>query len=191
MNKEKENIYNLPNLLSFYRLISTPVLAYLVYIGEEKLFFYWFLFNMFTDVLDGFIARRFNLKTRMGAKLDSLADSFMYLLAFWAMYRLKWDELQFYKISFFLLVFYYFFIDFFSLIKFKEISRLHLFSAKTAGVIQGIFFLVLFTSGMNDWLYKLMFTVSTFSFIENLYFLIKLNQMQSNLKGIFWHKKFK
>ena len=72
--KNQEKIFNIPNLLSLYRLLATPVLAYVAYLGEEQLFFYWFLINMFTDALDGFIARKFNMQTKLGAKLDSLAD---------------------------------------------------------------------------------------------------------------------
>jgi len=186
--KNKEKIYNIPNLLSFYRLITVPVLAYFAYTGNEKLFFYAFLFNMFTDALDGFIARNFNMQTELGAKLDSLADSFMYVLAFYAMYHLKWEAFQNYQLSFYLLIFYYFSIDLMALIKFKEISHFHLVSSKLAGVIQGLFFLLLFSKGFFSYLYWLMFFLSTLAFIENTYFIFKLNKMQSNIKGIFWYK---
>ena len=181
----KENIYNVPNFISLYRLISIPVLWHVSYTGNEKLFFYWFLFNMFTDVLDGFIARKFNLQTKFGAKLDSIADFFMYLLAMYAIIHFKWEELQVYKISFILMMSYYILIDLFSLIKFQEIASFHLISSKVAGVLQGVFFLVLFTYGIHPFLYWSMFAVSTYSFIENMYYLFKLDKMQSNLKGFF------
>jgi len=182
----KENIYNLPNLLSLYRLLSVPVLFYIAYTGQEKLFFYWFLFNLFTDVLDGFIARTFNMQTELGAKLDSTADFTMYILAMYALIKFKWGDLQAYQISFILLIFYYLFIDIFALLKFKKVSHLHLISSKIAGVLQGLFFLSLFTIGFNSILYWLMFIVSSFSFLENLYFLLKFQKMKSNVKGIFW-----
>lgn len=143
---------------------------------------------MFTDVLDGFIARKFNLQTRLGAKLDSLADFFMYLLALYAVLHFKWDELKEYQYSFYLIIFYYLLIDIFALFKFKEIASLHLISSKISGIIQGIFFLLLFTVGLIKPFYWLMFILISFSFVENMFFLINLKEMRSNLKGIFWYK---
>ncbi len=186
METTKENIYNIPNLLSLYRLLTVPVLFYLAYRGYEALFFYWFLINMFTDALDGFIARRFNLQTKFGAKLDSLADFAMYLVGMYGLIHLKWADLAPYKYSFYLLVFYYIFIDVFALYKFREISSLHLISSKINGIIQGLFFLLLFTFEFIPALYWIMVILASFSFFENLYYLIKLKKMRSNLKGIFW-----
>ena len=185
----KEKFLTLPNIISLYRLLSVPVLFYIAYKGHENLFFYWFLFNAFTDALDGFIARKFNLQTEWGAKLDSLADFFMYLLAMYALLRFRGEELQSVKYSFYLLIFFYLFIDFFSLIKFKEISSLHLYSAKLNGLIQSLFFVVLFSLGFHPVFYWIMFVLAAFSFVENVYFLIKLKKMRSDLKGIYWVKK--
>jgi len=187
----KENIFTIPNIISFYRLLSVPVLFYIAWLGKEKLFFYWFLFNIFTDALDGFIARKFNMQTKIGAKLDSLADFAMYLLAMFAMLHLKYPELQSVIISFYLIIGYYLFIDIFALIKFKEVSSLHLYFSKLNGIVQSIFFILLFTIGFNKYFYWFMFVLATFSFLENMYFLLKLEQMRSDLKGIFWQMRKK
>ena len=189
MKKRKENIYNIPNLLSFYRLISVPILFYVAYTGREQLFFYWFLFNISTDALDGFIARTFNLQTQFGAKLDSIADFAMYVLAMYAMLHLKWNALENYALSFYLIIFYYLFIDIFSLMKFKEIASLHLISSKINGIVQSIFFILLFTIGFSPVFYWFMFTLATYSFIENMYYLIKIDKMRSDLKGFLWKNK--
>ncbi len=186
IKKRKENIFTIPNIISFYRLLSVPVLFYIAWLGKENLFFYWFLFNIFTDALDGFVARQFNMQTKLGAKLDSLADFFMYLLAMYAMLHLKHDELQPVIFSFYLIIGYYLFIDIFALIKFKEISSLHLYLSKLNGVVQSIFFVLLFTIGFNKYYYWIMFTLASVSFFENMYFLLKLDQMRSDLKGFFW-----
>ncbi len=187
MNK-KEKFFTIPNIISLYRLLSVPLLFYIAYLGKEKLFFYWFLFNAFTDALDGFIARTFNMQTKWGAKLDSLADFFMYLLAMYALIRLKGDELEPVKLSFYLLIFYYLFTDLFALFKFKEISSLHLYLSKFNGIIQSLFFVMLFTIGFNPYFYWIMFIFASLAFVENMYFLIKLKEIRSDLKGIFWVK---
>jgi len=186
--QQKEQIYNIPNFLSFYRLLSVPVLAYIVYLGNESVFFYGFLFSLFTDALDGFIARRFNMQTKFGAKLDSIADFAMYLLAMYALIHFKWSVLSVYSVSFYLIIFYYLFIDIFSLFKFKEISSLHLIISKINGVVQGLFFLVLFGVGFNPYFYWVMFFLASIGFIENMYYLIKLKEMRSDIKGYLWQK---
>ncbi len=186
LKPSKENICNIPNLISLYRLLSAPVLIYTAYAGFENIFFYWVIFNLITDGADGFIARRFNMKTKIGAKLDSFADFIMYLTVIYGLFMLKWNMLDNYKFSFFLLLFYYVFIDFFALIKFKEISSLHLISSKISGIIQSIFVFTIFVLNFYQFLYWLMFVVSSISFVENIYFLIKLKKMRSDLKGFFW-----
>ncbi len=187
--KNQEKILNIPNLLSLYRLLATPVLAYVAYLGEEQVFFYWFLTNMFTDALDGFIARKFNMQTKLGAKLDSLADFAMYVLAMYAFVQLKWEVLSPYRISFFMIFFYYMFIDIFALFKFREIASLHLIISKINGVVQGMFFLLLFTVGFNAYFYWLMFVLASLGFVENMFFLIKIDKMSPQMKGIYWYLK--
>ncbi len=172
--------------MSLIRLLSAPFLLYLAYKGNEKVFFYWFVFCLMTDALDGFIARRFNMQTVFGAKLDSLADFAMYITGIYGLLVLKWDILHTYRYSFFFLIFYYVFIDLFALVKFKEVSSLHLISSKISGFIQAIFYLSIFTIGFYPVLYWVMFIISTLSFIENMYFLIKLKKMRSDLKSFFY-----
>jgi hypothetical protein len=58
-----ENIYNLPNILTFSRLIATPVIGYLIVHNQHLYAFTLFLYAGFSDLLDGWIARKWNLQT--------------------------------------------------------------------------------------------------------------------------------
>jgi CDP-diacylglycerol--glycerol-3-phosphate 3-phosphatidyltransferase len=85
MKKEKgENIYNIPNLLSAIRVLASPILVYLAYINISlTLLAILFVLVAITDFADGFIARRYNLVTKFGRKLDMIADRiFMISLIF-------------------------------------------------------------------------------------------------------------
>ncbi len=68
---------NLPNLLTLFRIILTPVLVICLLDG----YFGWslvvFLTAGITDGLDGFIARMTNQRTLLGAYLDPVADKFL------------------------------------------------------------------------------------------------------------------
>src|SRR4051794_41140381 len=64
----------LPNAISLARLASVPLLVRAVATGEARLFRWLLLSCLLSDILDGWIARAFNLRSRLGAFLDSTAD---------------------------------------------------------------------------------------------------------------------
>jgi cardiolipin synthase (CMP-forming) len=64
----------LANLITFARLIAVPVVIYALLTGQLGLAFGLFLAAGISDGIDGYIARRFNQRTELGAYLDPLAD---------------------------------------------------------------------------------------------------------------------
>ena len=68
---------NLPNLLSVIRLCMIPITAILF--SEDRVLAATLVFVLacLTDILDGVIARKFNLITNLGKILDPLADKGM------------------------------------------------------------------------------------------------------------------
>ena len=65
---------NIPNILTLIRIALIPVTAYFFYIGQNIAAAGVFIAACLTDILDGFIARRYNLITNIGKLLDPLAD---------------------------------------------------------------------------------------------------------------------
>lgn len=65
---------NLPNLISLGRLLLVPLTIWLILGGRYGLAFWVFVVAGVSDALDGFIAKRFNRRTRLGALLDPVAD---------------------------------------------------------------------------------------------------------------------
>jgi cardiolipin synthase len=72
---------NIPNVLTGLRLLIIPSFGYYLYIGNYKVAVFLFLISGFTDVLDGFIARKFNMVTSWGKLADPLADKLMQITA--------------------------------------------------------------------------------------------------------------
>jgi cardiolipin synthase (CMP-forming) len=64
----------LPNLLTAARLALTPYLFWLMMRHEYRTIIPWFIVIGVTDVVDGFLARRFQASSRLGAYLDPIAD---------------------------------------------------------------------------------------------------------------------
>lgn len=72
---------NIPNLLTVLRFILIPLFGYNLYIGNYYVAVALFLFGGITDVLDGYIARKYNLITPWGKVADPLADKLMQITA--------------------------------------------------------------------------------------------------------------
>ena len=68
-------ILTIPNVLSMFRLCLIPLFIW-TYIGEDDstTTFFLLLISGLTDVVDGFIARRFNMISAFGKALDPIAD---------------------------------------------------------------------------------------------------------------------
>ncbi len=72
--------YSIPNQLTIFRIILTPVFLYLIIQPEADYKLYAgiiFLLAALTDWYDGFIARRYNLTSRWGQFMDPIADKIL------------------------------------------------------------------------------------------------------------------
>jgi len=178
--------FTLPNVLSAYRLASFPALLWLIYTHNESLFAWILCINLITDILDGWIARTFNLQTDLGARLDSLADYGTYIAAVCGIYRFKYDELG--DMGWMLWVFIGLILLYngVSFIKFKKFPSLHMYSTRIGGYIQGIFFFVLFADDFYAWLYVLAMVWGFLSALEEIAVLWVLPELKSNAKGLYW-----
>ncbi len=77
MNKHftKEQIFTIPNLLTLIRLLLIPVIVYLYIVPRQ----YYLaagltVLSAATDILDGWIARRFHMVSDVGKFIDPVAD---------------------------------------------------------------------------------------------------------------------
>ena len=75
--EKHENIYTLPNVLTFSRILSTPIIAYLILNDKPYLATALLLYAGLSDLIDGWIARRYNLKSVVGTVIDPMADKFL------------------------------------------------------------------------------------------------------------------
>jgi cardiolipin synthase len=65
---------SIPNLITLARIILVPVVVWLIASGQLRLAFLLFFAAAISDAVDGFLAKRFGMKTELGAYLDPLAD---------------------------------------------------------------------------------------------------------------------
>ncbi|MCS4309140.1 CDP-diacylglycerol--glycerol-3-phosphate 3-phosphatidyltransferase [Rheinheimera pacifica] len=77
-------MWNIPNLLTLFRLFLIPVFILCFYSGAENARFwasFVFCLAAITDALDGYLARKLEQSTPFGAFLDPVADKVMVAVA--------------------------------------------------------------------------------------------------------------
>lgn len=84
MHSWKKDILNIPNLLSLFRLALIPVYVN-IYLHATHPQEYWLAgvilaISCLTDMVDGKIARKYNMITPLGKLLDPIADKFTQLV---------------------------------------------------------------------------------------------------------------
>ncbi len=85
---------NLPNTLALFRIALAPLMLWFLVERDSTIFASWhpswldyfagliFVIASVTDFFDGFIARKWNQMTKLGAILDPLADKMLILAGF-------------------------------------------------------------------------------------------------------------
>ncbi|RCK56444.1 Cardiolipin synthase (CMP-forming) [Candida viswanathii] len=71
------SLWTIPNVLTYTRILTTPAIGYYIVSGESTMALLLFTYSCVTDFIDGFIARRFNMKSVVGSIIDPLADKFL------------------------------------------------------------------------------------------------------------------
>ena len=65
---------SIPNFITLGRILLVPVVVWAIYNGSMLLAFALFLIAGVSDAVDGYLAKRFNMASELGAYLDPLAD---------------------------------------------------------------------------------------------------------------------
>ena len=80
---DRQNIrLNIPNVISFGRLLSVPFAVWLILNYFHVAAFWIFVAACISDAADGYIAKRFNLQTELGGFLDPIADKALLICVF-------------------------------------------------------------------------------------------------------------
>ena len=83
---------NLPNKLTIFRIFLVAVFMFFVFsrgVGMKSMALITFLAASFTDILDGYIAKKYNMETDFGRLMDPIADKILVLSAFLAFVEME------------------------------------------------------------------------------------------------------
>ena len=65
---------SIPNVITLARIILVPVIVWAIVSSQMEIAFAIFVIAGVSDAIDGFLAKRFNMTSELGALLDPLAD---------------------------------------------------------------------------------------------------------------------
>ena len=91
-DKYKHRIITIPNLLSFFRLLLIPVIIWLYVVKQNPAWTTLVLaLSGITDIVDGIIARKFNMISDFGKAFDPVADKLTQIaMLFCLVSRFEW-----------------------------------------------------------------------------------------------------
>jgi len=165
------------------RIIFSISLLFLL--DSQLVFIIIYLIIGLTDILDGFLARKLNLESEYGAKLDSAADLIFYLIIFYIFVEL-YSSIFSTKliIATTLIIFVRLLNMLLTKLKYKKIVFLHTIANKISGFL--IYFLPLIIFFNPD--YILIWIILFFVFLaalEELLITLKYSEVDLNRKGFF------
>lgn len=188
MAKEKIKIViNLPNVISFMRLLAVPVMLYCAVTGKERLFAYILLGSLFSDILDGLLARTFHLESEFGAILDGMADMGMYISAVTGLFTFQLDFITGKKIEIGLILFFYIVEKIKTYYHYRKFfNAFHTYLSKLTAYFQGVFIISLFFFGYVPFLFYPAMIIAILANIEEMVLTSLIKEYAHDVKGLYW-----
>lgn len=177
----------LVNAISFFRVLSFPVLVYLLFVGNLGVFKWLILVSFLTDAVDGFLARKFKVISILGSRLDSLGDDLTVFASFLGVLVFRQDFLaeQWLLIT---AMWVLFFVQLgFALGRYQKPTSFHTYGAKLAAILQGLFLCSLFF--VESVWYPLFYAtaaVTCLELIEEIAMVVVLPSWRADVRGLYW-----
>ena len=139
-----KNSYYIVNGITLYRIIAAPVLLLLIINHRQDIFKWLLAISFFTDAIDGFIARRYKVTSKLGSTLDSIGDDLTIVAAVTGIFVLKPEFVRQEATPIILLLVLFLLQTILALIRYRRLSSFHTHAAKIAAILKGIFLLLFF-----------------------------------------------
>lgn len=188
---DSKGILNIPNGLSLFRVVAAPILGLLIWAGEEQTFKWLITASFFTDMIDGWIARKLHQVTRLGSILDSIGDSLTIIVGVIGLVCFREGLFLEYRPVVYSVVGLHLFQLFLSLWRYKRPSSFHTWSAKAAAMGIGVFILATLHFGFYEWLFYVAIGLLVIDAVEESILVILIPEWKNDVKGVYWILKGK
>jgi CDP-diacylglycerol--glycerol-3-phosphate 3-phosphatidyltransferase len=175
--------WQLPNLLSAFRLVAAPVLLLLALQGHREAFLWLLAVAFFTDAIDGTLARLTGQASRFGAMLDSWADVAVYAAVAVSMLLLWPGLVRQESIAFGAVVASFVVPALVGLLRFRRFTSYHtrLVKVAVAASAVGLFLLLL---DLAAWPFRVAAVLATLAALEEIAITLVLDEERSNVGSL-------
>jgi len=173
----------LPNLISVLRLAAVPVLVWMAWNGADRPFAWLLVAAGITDMLDGWLARRFGWVSKSGALLDSAADISIVLVVLFAVWRLHGEIFGRHGMVIWAILGIWSVTNIMGLLRYRRLASFHTTLARFGLVMFGVFVLLLFFYGFVPWA---LYVCGLFCFlagVESFIMVLLIDKWTPNLRG--------
>jgi len=183
----KNGKYYLVTGITLYRIVAAPVLITLVIFGNYDLFRWLLPLSFFSDLIDGFLARRLKVVSVRGSKLDSIGDDLTFLAATIGVFVFKFEFIKEHVVLVSILLGLYFLQIGMALVKYRKMTSFHTYMGKTATLFQGFFLIFIFL--LPEPVYFLFYAaafITIIDLVEEIVLIFYLKKWEANVKGLYW-----
>lgn len=180
------------NGITLYRVIAAPFLLVLLFTGNYELFKWLLALSFFTDLIDGYLARKFNVTSVMGTRLDSIGDDLTVLAALIGLFVINPAFIKAHKAELIILFIVFLAETGFAFYRYGRMTNFHTYLAKLAALLQGVFLLVAIVfDEPNLVLFYAAAGITLIELVEEIIITAVLPDWQTNVKGLYWVLKKK
>jgi phosphatidylglycerophosphate synthase len=176
----------LPNLLTGLRLLAVPVLTALATSRMETAYAWLLIAALLTDIADGWIARAWSLESRIGAQLDSLADSALMIVAIYGIWVFHREVMTGNAVCCALAIGLWALENLLALLRYRRLSSFHTYLSKLAANVLGVFVGILFVFGFVPWLFYVAIGAMVLASVEEIAILAVLREWREDVQGLWW-----
>jgi len=171
----------IPNCISFSRIIFSLILIFLKPLS--LIFYVIYIICGLSDIMDGFIARNTGTTSKLGEKIDSMADMIMAGVLLFIFYPIV-NPSRVVLTWVVLIAIIRFTAMFVAMKKYKTFAMLHTYGNKITGLVLFIFPVLLSCIHANMLMY-IICALASISAIEELIIQIISRELKANRKSIF------
>jgi CDP-diacylglycerol--glycerol-3-phosphate 3-phosphatidyltransferase len=184
----EESLLTIPNALSALRLVLAPVLFWLAWNGQANAFLVTLAVSLFSDLVDGWVARRFDQATALGTLLDSWGDLVTFLSVPICAWWLWPDLIRQESVTVTALVAAYVFPITLGYLKYGRLTSYHTYGAKLSAVVVGSSALLLFLEGPPE-PFRIATAILVLAELEEIAITTILPKWHTNVPSIFHARK--
>ncbi len=179
--------YRIVNGITIYRILAAPVLFYLAFTQQLDIFKWLLPISYFTDLIDGFLARKLKVMSVLGSRLDSIGDDLTVLASMTGLAIFRPEFIREEKLILIILFSLFLIQIIVAIIRYHKTTSFHTYFAKAAAIFQGTFLILIFLIPKPLLgLFYIAAVITLLELIEEIILVLLLPKWEINVKGLYW-----